>query len=290
MFTQRKSRCWILGNLVFSIFVCASAKGQEQTSSGPDMGAAELARLLKSARKELQAVSLSEKEIELRLKIVQNAATVKSYYPHANGGRPETRNSKYWAQNDDGSYVPRDPATDAIKDLWRTPSAIRCRKLAALVMIKAIIDVSDSKQLAQLDDLLSDKVIPNDLGNDGVGTLFEQTRPKQRGVVPNDELLAGDEVWFDNPYFERLSGRQQSKYRGQEGHHVFYVGGGQVMDMYNREPMNIEDFRHTFLKWASVKTVAEDEGRSPKADEFQIKALRRVIVNRDRRIEAALAR
>ena len=71
---------------------------------------------------------------------------------------------------------------------------------------------------------------------------------------------------------------------------MFYVGGSQIMDMYNREPMKIEDFRHTFLKWGSVKTVAEDEVRTPKAEEFQIKAVRRVIVNRDRRIEAALVR
>jgi hypothetical protein len=149
-------------------------------------------------------------------------------------------------------------------------------------MIKAIIDVSDTTQLAQLDDLLRDKVIPNDLRHDGVGTLFEQPRAKQREIFQSDEILPGDEVWFDNPYFERLSRRQQSKYRGQEGHHVFYVGGGRVMDMYNREPMKIEDFRHTFLKWGSVKTVAEDEQRRPQADEFQIKAVRRAILLPDR--------
>jgi len=282
MLRLRKSPCVILGAFVLSLFFHANANGREEKSSDPDMGSAELAQLLESARDELQTAGLSAKEIELRLKIVENAATVKAYYPHADGGRPETRNSKHWAQNDDGSYVPRDPATDAIQDLWRTTSGIRCRKLSALVMIKAIIDVSDTTQLAQLDNLLRNKVIPNDLRHDGVGTLFEQPRPKQQGIFQSDELLAGDEVWFDNPYFERLSRRQQSKYRGQEGHHVFYVGGGRVMDMYTREPMKIEDFRHTFLKWGSVKTVAEDEERRPQADEFQIKAVRRAILLRGR--------
>lgn len=290
MFKHCISASAIVGVLGLSIFVSANSYGQEKKSSEADMGSTELARLLASARKELQTARIAEDEIELRLKVVENAATVKSYYPHADGGRPETRNSKYWTQDDDGSYVPRDRATDAIKDLWHTTSGIRCRKLSALVMIKAIIDVSDAKQLGQLDELMHDKVIPNELHSDGVGTLFEQPRPKRGGIFQREELLPGDEVWFDNPYFERLSQRQQSKYRGQEGHHVFYVGRDQVMDMYNREPMKIEDFRHTFLKWGSVKTVADDEERRAKADEFQIKSVRRVIVNRDRRIETALAR
>jgi hypothetical protein len=157
-------------------------------------------------------------------------------------------------------------------------------------MIKAIIDVSNAKQVAQLEDLLRDRVIPNDLPNDGVGTLFEQLQPKRGKTFQNDEFLPGDEVWFENPYFRRLSSRLQSKYRGQEGHHVFYVGGGQVMDMYSREPMKIEDFRHTFLGWGSVKTVAKNQERKAKADDFQIKRVRRVIVDRDRRIQSALAR
>jgi hypothetical protein len=259
-----------------------NANGREKTSSRPDSRSARIAHLLDSAEKELQTAGVSEKEIELRLKIVENAATVKAYYPHADGGRPETRNSEHWVQNDEGSYVPRDNPTEAIKDLWQTTSGIRCRKLSALVMIKAIVDVSDAKQLAELNALMRDKVIPNELPNDGVGTLFEQRRPKHGRIFQNDEFLPGDEVWFDNPYFEHLSRKQQSKYRGQEGHHVFYVGGGQVMDMYSREPMKIEDFRNTFLEWGSVKTVAKNEKRQPKADEFQIKKVRRAIRERVR--------
>jgi len=281
MYELLNLRSVIAGTLVLSLF--AISHGRENQSGEPDMGSAKLARLLDAAREELQAAKLSEKEIDLRLKIVEDAATVKSYYPHADGGRPETRNSKFWAQNDDGSYVPRDSPTEAINDLWRTTSGIRCRKLSALVMLKAMIDVADSKQIAKLDELLRDKIIPNDLRHDGIGTLFEQPRPKHGEIFQNEELLPGDEVWFDNPYFERLSRRLQSKYRGQEGHHVFYVGGGQVMDMYNREPMTVEDFRYTFLKWGSVKTVAKEEKRSPKDDEFQIKRVRRAIADWERR-------
>src|SRR4051794_18231057 len=273
---SRTSYCIVFVTMLFLQDV-ENANGRERKPSGSDSQSAEVARLVDLARRELQAADVSEKEIELRLKVIENAATVNAYYPHANGGRPETRNPKYWVQNGDGSYVPRENPTESIKDLWQSISGIRCRKLSALVMIKAIIDVSDAKQIDELNALMRNKVIPNELPHDGVGTLFEQPRPKHGTVFQSDEFLPGDEVWFENPYFERLSGKQQSKYRGQEGHHVFYVGGGQVMDMYTRDPMTIKDFRGTFLEWGSVTTVAKNEKRQPNADEFQIKKVRRAI-------------
>jgi hypothetical protein len=249
------------------------------SSSGSDKIDTSLSRLLDVARGELEAAKLPKKEIELRLKIIEDVATVKAYYPRADGGRPEMRNSKYWTQNDEGDYVPRQKATEAINDLWRTESGIRCRKLSTLVMIKGLIDVSDTRQLGELDTMLRGKVIPSDLPNSGVGTLFEKPRPKHGEIFANDEFLPGDQVWFDNPYFEQLSDKLQTKYRGQEGHHVFYIGGGKVMDMYNREPVAIEEFRKSFLRWGSVKTVAEEKKLDPKPGDFQIKAVRRVIVD-----------
>lgn len=289
MRTFRKAWCVIAA--VTTVSFCATGFLQEQdnvharekSKGGQRISAAELERLLDEARDELQAADLSEKEIQLRLKIVENVATVKSYFPHVIGGPPETRNAKYWVENDEGSYVPRGRPTEAIKDLWRTTSGIRCHKLSTLVMLKGMIDVADQKQLSRLDDMLDGKVIPNDLPDEGIGTLFEHPDPKDGEIFQPDEFLPGDEVWFDNPYFERLSEKLQSKYRGQEGHHVFYVGGGKVMDMYSREPDSIEDFRETFLRWGSVKIVAKEEDREPEADEFQIKSVRRVIVEWDRR-------
>jgi len=257
--------------------------GREKSTRGLRIGAADLVHLLEEARDELEAAHLSEKEIRLRLKIVENVATVKSYFPHVIGGPPETRNAKYWVENDEGSYVPLGRPTEAIKDLWRTTSGIRCHKLSTLVMLKGVIDVAGPDQLEQLDDMLRDKVIPNDLPDEGIGTLFEAPDPKQGEVFQPDELLPGDEVWFDNPYFDRLSEKIQSRYRGQEGHHVFYIGAERVMDMYSREPVSIEDFRETFLHWGSVKIAAEKEGREPEAGEFQLKAVRRVIVEWKRR-------
>lgn len=237
------------------------------------------AGLLDAAREELQTAELSKKEIQVRLKIVENVATVKAYYPHADGGRPESRNSEYWKLNDDGSYIPRGSPSEAVRDLWRTTSGIRCAKLSVLVMLKAMIDVADAKRVAELDDMLQGKVIPNELPKKGIGTLFDKPAPKNGKIFKMAELLPGDEIWFENPYFVRLSPSLQQRYVGQEGHHVFYIGGGKVMDMYSRQPLPVEDFRRTFLQWKSVRIVAEQEHRKPKAADFQIKAVRRVIVD-----------
>jgi len=254
---------------VLALLFCRSGWSEEQ-----------LAGLLDTAREELRAARISPQEIPVRLKIVENVATVKAYYPHADGSRPEYRNPKYWKLNREGSYIPRGSPTQAIRDLWRTESGIRCAKLSALVMLKAMIDVADAKRLAELDDMLQGKVIPNDLPRKGIGTLFEKPEPKNGENFQTTELLPGDEVWFKNPYFGRLSRSLQRRYVGQEGHHVFYIGGGKVMDMYSREPLPTEEFRKTFLQWKSVRIVAEQEGCQPKAADFQIKAVRRVIVDK----------
>ena len=262
----------------FLVVIAAAADSTRAAQAPSEFDDTSLPQLLKVAREELQAARLSKKEIQLRLTVVENVATVKAYFPHADGGRPEMRNPKYWVENAEGSYIPRGKPSDSIKDLWQTTSGIRCRKLSSLVMLKSLIDVADLQQLAKLDEMLSSKVIPNDLPDQGIGTFFERERPKRGQVFQNDEFLPGDNVWFENPYFAKLSQKQQSRYLGQEGHHVFYIGAGQVMDMYGRRPVPIEDFRRTFLKWQSVTIVAEDEHLEPKSADFQIKGVRRVIL------------
>lgn len=264
--------------LLIAFSTTASAQGPDDQSSDPKVESKELRELLQVARDELRAAKLADEEVKLRLKIVESVATVKSYFPRAYRGRPETRNSEYWKLNDEGSYIPRGTPTEAISDLWKTTSGIRCRKLSTLVLLKGLIDVSDKEQLAELNTMLKGKVIPNDLDDDGIGTLFEKPEPKKGEIFEQEEFLPGDNVWFDNPYFDELSRKNQSKYRGQEGHHVFYIGGGKVMDMYSREAISIADFRKTFLTWGSVETVAEADDVTPKAKDFQVKYVRRVLL------------
>ena len=99
-FKQRGARITprlpIILSVITVLFASLSwAQGPELLNGG-EIGVEKLKRLLKNARDELQVAKLSGKEIRLRLKIVENVATVKSYFPHADGGLPETRNSKYW--------------------------------------------------------------------------------------------------------------------------------------------------------------------------------------------------
>src|SRR3954451_5392830 len=118
---SRTSYCIVILTIVFLLHV-ENANGRARKPSGSDSQSAKVAHLVDLARMELQTAGVSEKEIELRLKVIENAATVNAYYPHANGGRPETRNPKYWVQNGDGSYVPRENPTESIKDLWHSIS------------------------------------------------------------------------------------------------------------------------------------------------------------------------
>ncbi len=48
-------------------------------------------------------------------------------------------------------------------------------------MLKAMIDVANVKRLAELDDMLQGKVIPNELPKKGIGTLFDRPAPKKGG-------------------------------------------------------------------------------------------------------------
>lgn len=236
-----------------------------------------LADLVGVARKELQAAKIRAKEIEVRLRIIENLMTLKAYYP-SGSEKPEYRNPDHWTTNGDGSYIPKGRPTDAVRDLWQTKSGIRCAKLSALVMVKSLIDVADETRLRELDELLRDKVIPNELPQKGVGTLFSKPKPAKGEIFHPREFLPGDEIWFDNPYFDLLDKANKRRYVGQEGHHVFYVGGGRVVDMYSRTPQTLGVFQTTFLRWGSVRIAAEQEDRKPKASEFQVKAIRRVIL------------
>jgi len=235
-----------------------------------------------SVSKELAAAKLPEHELRLRLKILENVATGKTYFPHPARGLPETRNSKYWKPGDEG-YVPIGSATEAIRDLWRTQNGIQCYKYSTLIMIKAMIDLADKSRISELDELLGGKVIPNDLPQDGIGTLFTELEPKNGKFFSVSELIPGDQVYFKNPYYSRLTaGMMQAKpggYLGQQGYEVFYFGDGKVIPIYGGKAQSIATFREGLRQWTSVKDVAAKERRDPQAEDFQITCVRRAIAH-----------
>ena len=214
-------------------------------------------QILKDARGELQKSSLSEAEQQVRLKAVEAVLPGTVGVPDADN--PEVRNPHHWTLTDDGYVVaPHSTPVEAIADLWIVHDndgvpvpRIWCLKYTSLVLAKAHIqyfkDTGNSAGLAAMNNLIGHGVFPADLPNAGEGVLW-----KRRSG--NSDLLPGDQVWFDNPYFDR--GREllrQNAYAealkegrppdeaaklaeqtaddlaaGEEGSNVFYLGNNRL--------------------------------------------------------------
>ena len=248
----------------------AEAKSRERPERIPKR----VNKVLRAAREEMQEEGLPEREIQMRTTILENTAMGRTYFPESED-RPEIRNPEFWQLNAEGYYIPKDRPTDAIEDLWRTDNGMQCFKYSTFIMLKSIIDNADEKEKAKLDDLLRGKVIPNDLDEAVYDVFFAHPEPKNGIAFQEDELLPGDQIWFENPYFDRLSAKQQEKenYKGEQGSNVFYAGNGNVMGIYGGTVKSIEEYREGMLGWNSVQRVPDAD---PSA--FQIKSVRRVIV------------
>jgi hypothetical protein len=210
-------------------------------------------QILVRARAILKKINLPEAEQAVRLRIL-DAAMAGSVMTPADDS-PEVRNPKYWMLSN-GTFIvsPESTAVEAISDLWiihendNVPvPRIWCYKYASLIMAHGFIqyfrDTNNAAGLAALDKLIGHKEFPRGLPNGGDGFLWT----RRHG---SDNLLPGDQVWFDNPYFER--GRElirQEAYRqaisdgksakdaaasadettnslavGEEGSNIFYLG------------------------------------------------------------------
>ena len=111
--------------------------------------------------------------------------------------------------------------------------------------------------------------------------LFDEPDPEKGEIFQKAELLPGDELWFENPYFQRSVARLQPEgrrwtgrpprllHRRREGHgHVqprAAVRGGLSKDFPSMEERD---------------NRGRAEQCEPKAADFQIKAVRRVIVDK----------
>lgn len=53
-------------------------------------------------------------------------------------------------------------------------------------------------------------------------------------MAKNQELLPGDQVWFINPFYDKLPANiaNEDRFRGEQGSNVFYLGDGMFMDIY----------------------------------------------------------
>lgn len=149
---------------------------------------------------------ISEAERQVRLHVVRAALTGTVIRPSEDS--PEMRNPAYWVLvNDRFVVAPGIAPVDAIADLWVPHGAdgvpvprIRCLKYTTLVLIQAVIqyfrDEANAPGLDAINQFLGRRVIPEELPNRGDGILW-------RRHFDADRLLPGDQVWFDNPFFDR---------------------------------------------------------------------------------------
>lgn len=146
-------------------------------------------------------------------------------------------------------------------------------------MLKSHLDVADADRLKELNRMFKDKVLPNDLESEGNGVFYENLTPKNGDTFGVDELLPGDQIWFENPYFERLKPERQDDedFTGEQGSNIFYAGNGKVISIYGGNVMSLDAYRRGMLQWATVSQWNKYRDPDASKDDFQIKSVRRPI-------------
>ena len=176
-----------------------------QTHSGLPLSATSQS-LLTHAEAILGQEDISSNERHLRLEIVRAVMTGTVIRPSDDS--PEMRNPAYWVlENDCFVVAPGIQPVEAIEDLWVLHGAdglpvprIRCLKYTTLILIQGIIQyfrtTGNADGIDAMNNFLGRKVIPDELPNKGYDILWKRH-------YETDRLLPGDQVWFDNPFFER---------------------------------------------------------------------------------------
>lgn len=243
------------------IFLCPAALLAQQAPPRDKPAAApikltpEQRRSLARARVILKETTLPEAEQELRLRILDAALAGMVMSP--DDASPEARNPKHWTLAN-GVYVvaPESTASEAISDLWLVHEhdnvpvpRIWCYKYASLTIAKGYIqyfrDTNNAAGVAAIDALIDHKEFPRGLPNKGNGLFWT----RHSG---GDNLLPGDQVWFENPYYDRgkevirreayqqaiddgktadeataAAAETTAAYAvGEEGSNIFYLGDG----------------------------------------------------------------
>ncbi len=214
-------------------------------------------QILARAREILKKAAVSDAEQGIRLQILKAAMT--GTVIRSDDDNPETRNPKYWtlsgeAPNDAFVVAAESMPVKAIADLWVVHNndgvpipRIRCYPYSTLILIEGYIqyfrETSNTAGLAALNRLIGHRRIPKGLPNGGDDLLWKRR-------LGGDNLLPGDQAWFDNPFFDRgrvlmreelyqqaiREGQSpknaaalaktsiESLTAGEEGSNVFYIG------------------------------------------------------------------
>jgi hypothetical protein len=156
-----------------------------------------------------------------------------------------------------------------------------CNPLSRIFPIKANIDLAgnDRAKLAKIDKVLETFWTAkgeNPFLRDVPGAPKDNRKGFQR-----NELLPGDQVWFENPYAKLISDAEWEAhgFRGEEGSNVFYLGDGKIINMYRSHAIKtIEEKQRSMMggsDWLSVDYVVAEQKKNPKAYERMIQDLDR---------------
>jgi RHS repeat-associated protein len=254
--------------------------------SGLDKWSWEKAKKLAEA--DLRRKGVNAAEVELRLKILENTykGKVRSIGDH--------RGPK-WERHEDNDivwYNFKDDPIGAILSVWEDkplPDKVYCAPYTQLIFLKSFIDLaSDESKRAWGKEWRGIRV--NEIRGLEVNRFWKKLR-NASGFKPN-ELRAGDNVWFWNSFYDKLTPQEIANNRsgisGEEGSNVLFIGErnhvGYVMKIYSNEVLTIQDYYEYMMTWVSAKIVMERLGLGyididgPLA--FPILAVRRPILTR----------
>jgi hypothetical protein len=192
--------------VLFSKPLSAQSVGLSRPAGSVTQLKPEQQRILTRAREILTKSGRSEAEQEIRLQVVK--ATLTGTVIRPDDDYPEMRNPKHWTLSNDTFVVaPQSTAVEAIADLWVAHAndsvpipRIRCFKYTSLILIQGYIQyfraTNNPAGLDAINRLIGHRAIPQGLPNAGDDVLWKR-RHGSNGLLP------GDQVWFDNPFFDQ---------------------------------------------------------------------------------------
>jgi hypothetical protein len=167
--------------------------------------------------------------------------------------------------------------------LWSTSAppdlCVWCKPLSRIFPIKANIDLAanDPARLAELDEVL--KTFWTTKGkNPFLRNVPGEPKDNRKGFQKN-ELLPGDQIWFENPYARLINEAEWEArgFRGEEGSNVFYLEDGKIINIYRSHPIKtIEEKQRSMMggsDWPSIDYTVAEQKKNPKAYEKMIQDL-----------------
>ena len=270
--------------------------------------------LLATATAQLKNSGLSAAQQDVRIEVLEAVLTGTVQLPA--GGTVGTRNPTCWtnpAGNAHDHYVVAagQTAERAIDDMWDglyTPK-VWCWKYSSLIMVEGLFRYFQGQGnlagINALNGIIGNKIIPSGLPSYGNGTLWT-VRPEEDAPATGyalSSLLPGDQIWFQNPYFEQgkailvqnaraaaiAAGKSQAEINkavaaaealatGEEGSNVFYIGNDQVVRIYgdHTRTYTIEEYESWVMSDNTVQAyIAAGHQVSP--SDFKIMRVRSVI-------------